>query len=176
MAALAESFGRGAMTNHWIDLKNSDVILIMGSNAAENHPISFRWISKARENRKAKVIHVDPRYTRTSSQADIYVPLRSGSDIAFLGGMIKYILDNELYHRDYVRLYTNGPFILNDKFKLPEELGGVFAGYNPKTHSYDKSYWAFEKDHQGKIKKRPKHETSKVCTSTTKKNIIPGMT
>ncbi len=155
MAALAESFGRGAMTNHWIDLKNSDVILIMGSNAAENHPISFRWISKARENREAKVIHVDPRYTRTSSQADIYVPLRSGSDIAFLGGMIKYILDNELYHRDYVRLYTNGPFILNEKFKLPGELGGVFSGYNPNTHSYDKSYWAFEKDTQGKIKKDP---------------------
>ena len=125
----------------------------MGSNAAENHPISFRWVTKAKEKRNATVIHVDPRYTRTSSQADIYVPLRSGSDIAFLGGMIKYILDNELYHKEYVKLYTNAPFILNEKFKLPEELGGVFAGYNPKTHSYDRSYWAFEKDENGKIKK-----------------------
>lgn len=73
------------MTNHWIDLKNADVILIMGSNAAENHPISFHWVNKAKEN-GATLIHVDPRYTRTSPQADIYASLRSGSDIPFLGG------------------------------------------------------------------------------------------
>ena len=95
------------MTNHWIDIRNSDVILIMGSNAAENHPVSFKWVSWAKD-RGATLIHVDPRYTRTSAQADVYAPLRSGSDIAFLGGMIKYILDNDLVQKDYVRLYTNG--------------------------------------------------------------------
>ena len=80
------------MTNHWIDIKNSDVILIMGSNAAENHPISFRWVTEARVNNGAKLISVDPRFTRTSSKADVYAPLRSGTDIAFLGGMLNYIL------------------------------------------------------------------------------------
>ena len=80
------------MTNHWIDIGNSDVILIMGSNAAENHPVSFRWVTEARV-KGAKLISVDPRFTRTSSKADIYAPLRSGTDIAFLGGMLKYILD-----------------------------------------------------------------------------------
>ena len=94
------------MTNHWIDLKNSDCILIMGSNAAENHPISFKWVTEAQRN-GAKIINVDPRFTRTSSKADIYAPLRSGTDIAFLGGMIKYILDNKLIAEEYVLNYTN---------------------------------------------------------------------
>ena len=93
------------MTNHWIDIKNSDVILIMGSNAAENHPISFRWVTEARVA-GAKLISVDPRFTRTSSKADIYAPLRSGPDIAFLGGMLKYILDNDLFPHEYVAEYT----------------------------------------------------------------------
>ncbi len=93
------------MTNHWIDLKNSDCILIMGSNAAENHPISFKWVTRAQEG-GAKVIHVDPRFTRTSAKADLYAPLRSGADIAFLAGMTKYILDNNLIQKDYVVNYT----------------------------------------------------------------------
>ena len=80
------------MTNHWVDLKNSDYLLIMGSNAAENHPISMKWVMKAKEN-AATVISVDPRFTRTSAVADIYAPLRSGTDIAFLGGMVTYIIE-----------------------------------------------------------------------------------
>src|SRR5210317_730262 len=98
------------MTNHWIDIKNSDRILIMGSNAAENHPISFKYVTQAMEN-GAKLISVDPRFTRTSSKADIYAALRSGTDIAFLGGMIKYILDNNLYNKEYTASYTNASFI-----------------------------------------------------------------
>ena len=93
------------MTNHWIDLENSDCILIMGSNAAENHPISLKWVTEAK-NRGGKLISVDPRFTRTSAKADIYAPLRSGTDIAFLGGMIKYIIDNKLYNEEYVVDYT----------------------------------------------------------------------
>jgi formate dehydrogenase major subunit len=89
------------MTNHWIDIKNSDCILIMGSNAAENHPISFKFVTEA-QHKGAKLISVDPRFTRTSSKADIYAPIRSGTDIAFLGGMIKYILDNNLHFEEYV--------------------------------------------------------------------------
>ena len=142
------------MTNHWIDIRNSDVILISGSNAAENHPISFKWVSKAMEN-GAKLISVDPRFTRTSSKADLYAPIRSGSDIAWLGGMVKYILDNELYHKDYVRLYTNAPFIVNNSFEMPGDLDGVFSGYDPKKRKYDKKAWAFAKDANGVVKKDP---------------------
>jgi len=130
------------MTNHWIDIKNSDCILIMGSNAAENHPISFKYVTEAQQN-GTTLISVDPRFTRTSSKADIYTALRSGSDIAFLGGMIKYILDNNLYQKDYVALYTNGPFIVGKSFGFKD---GLFSGYDPKTQSYDKSKWAFEND------------------------------
>jgi formate dehydrogenase major subunit len=84
------------MTNHWIDIGNSDCILVMGSNAAENHPISMKWVMKAMEN-GATLLSVDPRFTRTSAKADFYTALRSGTDIAFLGGMINYIIENELF-------------------------------------------------------------------------------
>ena len=137
------------MTNHWIDLQNSDCILIMGSNAAENHPISFKYVFKAKE-RGATVINVDPRFTRTSAKADIYASLRSGSDIAFLGGMIKYILDNNLIHEEYVVHYTNAAFLVNEDFGFED---GVFTGYNSETRSYDKSSWAFQMDENGVPKK-----------------------
>jgi formate dehydrogenase major subunit len=142
------------MTNHWIDIRNADVILIMGSNAAENHPISFKWVMEA-QDKGATVIHVDPRFTRTSAKADIYAPLRSGSDIAFLGGMINYILQRDQIQMEYVRLYTNASFIVNQDFKMPGELDGVFSGYDPKTRKYDKAAWAFESGADGVIKKDP---------------------
>ena len=113
------------MTNHWIDLKNADVILVMGSNAAENHPISFKWVQEAKD-RGATLISVDPRFTRTTARADIYAPLRSGSDIAFLGGMINHILRNDLVHRDYVRLYTNATFVEhNAKGQVVNRTNGI---------------------------------------------------
>ena len=139
------------MTNHWIDIRNSDCIMIMGSNAAENHPISFKYVTQAME-KGAKLINVDPRFTRTSARADIYASLRSGSDIAFLGGMIKYILDNSLFNEEYTAAYTNAAFIVNKKFGFED---GLFAGYKkgagdgPAMGSYDKSFWAFEMDEKG---------------------------
>jgi formate dehydrogenase major subunit len=133
------------MTNHWNDLANSDCILIMGSNAAENHPISFKYVMQAMKN-GAKLISVDPRFTKTSSKADIYTALRSGTDIAFLGGMIKYILDKNLYNKEYVRAYTNAPFIVSKDFQFKN---GLFSGYDKKKKSYDKSTWAFEMDKNG---------------------------
>ncbi|UCB43655.1 MAG: formate dehydrogenase-N subunit alpha [Dehalococcoidales bacterium] len=125
---MAESFGRGAMTNHWIDIQNADCIMIIGSNAAENHPISFKWVSEAMA-RGAKLIHVDPRFTRTSSKADIYAPLRSGTDIAFIGGMIKYVLDDIAdnpanYNMEYIIQYTNASFIVNQEFVFHDGLFG----------------------------------------------------
>lgn len=151
------------MTNHWIDIKNSDCILIMGSNAAENHPISFKYVTQAMEN-GAKLINVDPRFTRTSSKADIYTALRSGTDIAFLGGMIKYILDNDLYNKEYTAAYTNAPFIVGKSYGFKD---GLFSGYTkneegPAMGSYDKSKWAFEMD-GNKVPKMDRTLTHKRC-------------
>ncbi len=149
------------MTNHWIDIKNSDCILIMGSNAAENHPISFKYVTQA-QAKGAKLISVDPRFTRTSSKADLYAHLRSGTDIAFLGGMIKYILDNNLYNREYTAAYTNAPFIVGKAYGFRD---GLFSGYKkndkgPSMGSYDKSKWAFEMDAHGvpKMDRTLRHE------------------
>ncbi len=129
------------MTNHWIDLRNSDCVLIMGANPAENHPISFRWVLKAKE-RGAKVVCVDPRFTKSASQADIYARLRSGTDIAFLGGMIKYILDNDRMHRDYVVNYTNASFLVDDGFSF-DAATALFSGYDEARNAYDEKTWQY---------------------------------
>ena len=141
------------MTNHWIDFKNADVILVMGANPAENHPISMKWIMKAKEQRGAKLIVVDPRFTRTASKADIFAPMRSGTDIAFLGGMINYIIKNNLYFNEYVAKYTNASYLVNPEFKGPGELNGIFSGYDEKTRKYDKKTWSFQMDEKGLPKK-----------------------
>ena len=142
------------MTNHWIDLKNADVILVMGANPASNHPISMKWIMRAKE-RGAKLIVVDPRFTQTATKADLYAPLRSGTDIAFLGGMIKYILENKLYFKDYIVNYTNASFLVNPDFKGPSELDGLFSGYDAKTRKYDRKTWSYQMDENGVPKKDP---------------------
>ncbi|EFI34359.1 formate dehydrogenase, alpha subunit [Desulfonatronospira thiodismutans ASO3-1] len=159
--SLAESYGRGAMTNHYTDLMNSDCILMMGGNPAECHPVTFKWIMKAKEN-GATLISVDPRYNRSSSKADIFAPMRSGTDTPFLLGMVKYILDNDLYFKDYVVNYTNAAFLVNPDFYFdPEE--GLFSGFQKKSEtnfavfgSYDRDSWSFQKDNDG----IPKRDTS----------------
>ncbi len=144
VAGLAASFGRGAMTNHWVDMKNADYFLIIGSNAAECHPASFTWINKAREERGAKLIVVDPRFTRSAATADLYAPMRSGTDIAFFGGLIKYIIDNELYHKEYIVHYTNAATLINPKYKGPDVLDGLFSGYNSQKRQYDRATWSYQ--------------------------------
>jgi len=139
------------MTNHWTDIGNADVILIMGSNAAENHPISFHWVTEAM-NKGATLIHVDPRYTRTSARAHIWAPIRSGTDIAFLGGMIKYIVEDieknpQNYNMEYLREYTNAGWLINPGFEFKD---GIFSGYNASTRTYgDKSTWQYQLDEKG---------------------------
>ena len=133
------------MTNHWIDIQHSDVILIQGSNAAENHPISFKWVQKAID-KGATLIHVDPRFTRTSAKAHVYAPIRSGTDIAFIGGMIKYIIENKKYFEDYVLNYTNAAFLVHEGYGFKD---GLFTGYDPKTRKYDRSTWVIQKDDKG---------------------------
>ena len=146
------------MTNHWCDIKNSDCILIIGSNAAENHPVSFKWVTKALEENGATLINVDPRFTRSSAKADIYAQLRSGTDIAFIGGMIRWVLaDMEenpgRYNMTYVREYTNAAFLINPEFKGPADLDGKFSGFvpgdNPDFGKYDKTMWTWQKDQDG---------------------------
>jgi formate dehydrogenase major subunit len=108
-------------------MADSDVITIMGSNMAENHPVAFRWVMEAKE-RGAKLIHVDPRFTRTSAVSDVHVPIRAGSDIAFLGGLIRYMIENERYFKEYVLNYTNAATIVTEQYQDTEDLDGVFSG------------------------------------------------
>jgi formate dehydrogenase major subunit len=141
---LGTSFGRGGATTAQTDLARADAILIMGSSMAENHPVGFQWVVEAREKNGAKIIHVDPRFTRTSAMADIWVPLRSGSDIIFLGGMINYVLTHDKWFKDYVVHYTNASFILREEFRDTEDLGGVFSGWNEEKQKYDPQSWLYE--------------------------------
>ncbi len=133
------------MTNHWIDIKNSDAVLIIGSNAAEHHPVAFKWVMRAKDN-GAVLMHVDPKFSRTSARCDFHVPLRSGTDIPFLGGMINYILEKELFFKEYVFNYTNFAFVVGKDYEFND---GLFSGYDPKTRKYDQSKWAFEKGPDG---------------------------
>jgi formate dehydrogenase major subunit len=141
---LGTSFGRGGATTAQQDLANADAILIMGSNMAENHPVGFQWVVEARERNGAKIIHVDPRFTRTSAMADIWVPLRAGSDILFLGALVNYVLENNKDFREYVVHYTNASTILREDFRDTEELGGVFSGWDEQQKKYDPTTWLYE--------------------------------
>ena len=143
MPSLGTSFGRGGATTFQQDLARSDCILIMGSNMAECHPVGFQWVMKAKEQ-GATVIHIDPRFTRTSAVADLYVPIRVGSDIAFLGGIVNHILTNSLDFRDYVVDYTNAPTIIDGGFRDTEDLDGLFSGFDPETRTYDTSTWSYD--------------------------------
>ena len=131
------------MTNHWVDWKNSDVFLVIGANPAENHPCGWKWAHVARDTRGAKIIHVDPRFTRTSAVADVWAPIRAGTDIAFFGGLINYVLTNELYHDDYVRQHTNASFVVADDFAFDD---GLFSGYDPEAREYDVTSWDYARE------------------------------
>lgn len=130
------------MTNGWIDIKNTDMMLIMGGNPAENHPCGFKWPIEAKLQRNAKLISVDPRFTRTSANADLFVQIRAGTDIAFLGGVIRYAIENGRIAREYLTHFTNAPFLIRDGFKLPED--GLYSGFDAETQLYDRTSWNYE--------------------------------
>ncbi len=140
---MGTSFGRGGATTFQQDLQNADCIFIDGSNMAECHPVGFQWVMEAKA-RGATIIHVDPRFTRTSALADIHVPLRAGSDIAFLGGLINYVISEDRYFREYVTAYTNAPTLINDQFRDTEDLDGVFSGLDEAERTYDFRTWEYE--------------------------------
>ena len=131
------------MTNHWEDIKNADIVLVMGGNAAEAHPVGFKWVIEAKQRNKAKLVVVDPRFTRSAAMADYYAPIRAGSDIAFLGGVINYLLTHDRIQKEYVRNYTNAAFIVGEGYGFED---GIFSGYDAATRKYDNSSWAYEKD------------------------------
>jgi formate dehydrogenase major subunit len=131
------------MTNGWVDIKNTDMMLIMGGNPAENHPCGFKWAIEAKRTRNAKIISVDPRFTRTSSVADLFCQIRAGTDIAFLGGLINYAIQNNRIAHDYLVNYTNAAFVIENDFKLPADTDGVFSGFNAEKSSYDRASWNY---------------------------------
>jgi len=139
------------MTNHWRDIKNTDLILINGANPAEAHPVGFQWFLKAKNDPSrgpgsgggAKIIHADPRFTRTSAMADIYTRIRTGTDVAYFGGLINYVLQNNLFHDEYVRNYTNASFLIKNEFAFTD---GLFSGYDASGRKYDTSSWAYQGD------------------------------
>lgn len=134
------------MTNHWVDIKNADLVLIMGGNAAEAHPCGFKWVIEAKKDRKAKLVVVDPRFTRSAAVADYYAPVRAGADIAFLGGVVNYLLTNDKIHHDYVKNYSNAGFLINPDFKFED---GIFSGYNAEKRNYGKDTWGYQMGKDG---------------------------
>src|SRR6266498_5781353 len=140
------------MTNGWIDIKNTDVILAMGGNPAENHPVGFKWFLEARKTRGAKIVAVDPRFTRTGALADLYAPIRAGTDTAFLNGIIRYALETKRFHEDYVKLHTNATLLVNPAYAFND---GLFSGFDEKAGTYAKDSWTYQLDEKGMAKTDP---------------------
>src|SRR5512142_790257 len=140
------------MTNHWVDIKNADVVMVMGGNPAEAHPCGFKWVVEAKAHRKAKLVVVDPRFTRTAAVADLYAQIRPGTDIAFLGGVINYLVSKDAIQKEYVVAYTNASFIVGEGYAFED---GVFSGYDEAARKYDRSSWTYEKDKDGFAKVDP---------------------
>lgn len=152
VAALAPSFGRGAMTNNWVDIRNADLVLVMGGNAAEAHPVGFRWAIEAMKQRGAKLVVVDPRYNRTAAVSDLYVPIRAGSDIAFLGGVIHWLISHDKVQWEYIKAYTNATSIIHEGFGFED---GLFSGFDAEAKKYDRASWNYELDDKGHVKTDP---------------------
>lgn len=155
------------MTNHWNDIKNADVVLIMGGNAAEAHPVGFKWVIEAKKTRKAKLVVVDPRFTRSAAMSDFYAPIRAGTDIAFLGGVVNYLLKNDKIQHEYVKAYTNASFIVNDQYAFDD---GLFSGYDADKRKYDNASWGYEKDEKGFAKVDPTLEHERCVFQIMKKH------
>ena len=165
---MAPTFGRGAMTNSWTDIKNTDLVIVMGGNAAEAHPCGFKWVTEAKANRGARLIVVDPRFTRTASVADLYAPIRQGSDIAFLFGVMRHLIKNGKVQWEYVKNYTNAPYIVKEGFGFRD---GLFTGYDEAKRDYDRSSWAYEMGEDGFVKADPALEHPRCVWNLLKEHL-----
>jgi formate dehydrogenase major subunit len=166
---LGTLYGRGGATTFLMDLVNSDLIIIQGSNFAENHPVGFRFVTQAKE-RGATVVHVDPRFTRTSALADLYLPIRSGTDIAFTGGLINYVLQTEAYFKEYVLAFTNASYLIDPAFADTEDLEGLFSGFDAESGTYDAATWKYELE-DGRPKKDPTLAHPRCALNLLKKHF-----
>jgi formate dehydrogenase major subunit len=137
------------MTNPWTDIKNTDLVVIMGGNAAEAHPCGFKGVTQAKEGRGAKLIVVDPRFTRSAAVADVYAPIRQGTDIAFLLGVINYCIQNNKVQWDYAKAYTNASYLVKEGYGYAD---GLFTGYDEAKRDYDRSSWDYELNEDGTVK------------------------
>jgi formate dehydrogenase-N alpha subunit len=164
------------MTNDWTDIKNSDCILIIGANPAENHPASMAWVNEARDKQGAKLVVVDPRFTRSASTADLYASLRSGTDIVFLGGLINYTLQNELYNEEYVKYFTNALTLVQPDFQGPTELDGLFSGYDAEKRSYDTTSWQYQTEKQTVTVTETDPDTGEEVTVSREVSVIKQAT
>jgi formate dehydrogenase major subunit len=156
------------MTNGWVDIKNADVILAMGGNPAENHPVGFKWFIEAKKTRNAKLVAVDPRFTRTAAVADLYSPIRAGTDIAYLFGIVRHALATGRFHEEYVRVHTSAPLIVSDKFGFE---GGLFSGFDREKAVYAKDTWAYELDGKGYAKSDPTLQDPRCVFQLLKKHV-----
>ncbi len=156
------------MTNGWVDIKNADVILAMGGNPAENHPVGFKWFMEARKVRGAKLVAVDPRFTRTGALADLYAPIRAGTDTAFLLGVARYAIENKRFHEDYVKIHTSAPLLVNTAYSFND---GLFSGFDDKAGTYDKSSWTYQLDEKGMAKRDPTLQDPQCVFQLLKKHV-----
>ena len=158
------------MTNSWTDIKNTDLVIVMGGNAAEAHPCGFKWVTEAKANRGARLIVVDPRFTRTASVADLYAPIRQGSDIAFLFGVMRYLMKNGKVQWEYVKNYTNAPYIVKEGYGFRD---GLFTGYDELKRDYDRSSWAYEMGEDGFVKADPTLEHPRCVWNLFREHVNP---
>ena len=156
------------MTNSWTDIKNTDLVVIMGGNAAEAHPCGFKWVTEAKASRGAKLIVVDPRFTRSASVADVYAPIRQGTDIAFLLGVIKYCIDNDKVQWDYTRSFTNAPYLVKDGFAFQD---GLFTGYDEAKRDYNRSTWEYQLGPDGYVVSDPTLQNPRCVWNLLKQHV-----
>ncbi len=156
------------MTNGWVDIKNTDVILAMGGNPAENHPVGFKWFIEAKKTRGAKLCVVDPRFTRTAAVADVYSPIRAGTDIAYLLGIVRYDIEKKRFHEDYVKVHTNASFLVNPKYAFND---GLFSGFDEAKGEYAKDSWAYQLDEKGLAKTDPTLQDPSCVFQLLKKHV-----
>src|SRR5580698_6039771 len=156
------------MTNTWGDIRNANVVVVMGGNAAEAHPCRFKWVIEAKLENAAKLVVIDPRFTRTASVADMYAPIRPGTDIAFLSGLIRYLLEKDKIQHEYVRAYTNASLIVKQEFSFQD---GLFSGYDEETRNYDKSSWDYELDDQGFAKSDDSWQDPRCVINMLRKHV-----
>jgi formate dehydrogenase major subunit len=156
------------MTNVWMDIKHANLIIVMGGNPAEAHPCGFKWVVEAKARNKARLIVVDPRFTRTAAVADVYCPIRQGTDIAFLNGVTKYLLDNDKLHHDYIKAYSNAGYIVNEGYDFQE---GLFSGYDSEKRAYDTSTWEYELGPDGFAQVDPTFQHPRCVMQLMRKHV-----